>query len=91
MPRAIIRGDTVSAENPDAYDTLVAQVTALRNQVETIRAAYNDLATKYNAHVHVENTAAAYVQNANTAVTVVGSQAATTAIAVTPTITAPLV
>lgn len=70
----------------DRYNALRAEIIALRNTVEILRAAYVDLATKYNAHQHVENTAAAYTQNASTNAVVAGSQASTTAITVTPTI-----
>lgn len=51
----------------------------LMAEYNKLRADLADLVTKYNAHTHVENTAAAYTQNASTQAVAAGSRGAVTA------------
>lgn len=50
----------------------------LREAFNQLVKDFDALVAKFNAHTHVENTAAAYTQNASTAAIVAGQQAAAT-------------
>lgn len=66
---------TVNATKDCAADLMAK----LLSEYNKLRADVAGLVTKYNAHTHVENTAAAYTQNASTQAVAAGSQGAVTA------------
>lgn len=62
---------------------LVDDVTNLTTLVNDLKAKYDDLVGKYNAHVHVENADAVYTQSASVAAVIADSQGSTVGTAVT--------
>ncbi|MAG36105.1 MAG: hypothetical protein CL878_07670 [Dehalococcoidia bacterium] len=53
---------------------LAAELDRLRTYTLSLGEILEDLRVKYNAHTHVENTAATYTQNATTQAPPAGSQ-----------------
>jgi len=45
---------------------LKAAIEELQTKVTALATLANEIKADYNAHIHVENTAASYTQNANT-------------------------
>lgn len=60
---------------------MAADLEATKELVNDLKAKYNDLVVKYNAHVHTENTAETYTQNASTGDVAVQSQGAVSTVA----------
>ena len=56
--------------NPAQHPNL----TVLALAVDQLQKTVNEVITRFNAHTHVENTAGAYAQNANTAAPAAGQK-----------------